>query len=278
MMGALCFRIFPSAGVVALFEEPNTTGDVHDFNAPRNAPAKFPASHLPVLHFHSETDCMETVFAGTVAVNHPFIDMPAGGGDYGNYVVFSGTTEDHILYEHNLGYPPIALVAVGDNIIWPGMLIHVGGADNFWRYGTVYCDNQYVRLFVKSAALNGQDAAAATVNYTVLVFKEAEASGDKLFEFDPTTSVTKMGLGKFRSDARYLQVVAGGSPLGIAQGRTIDLKNGASRAYRPDGTYKQVAGGSGAKFTITPGDGSLGSAVVYNGTYAGPSSLLVQAP
>lgn len=276
-MTGIALRAFPAAGIVAMFDEPNVTGDVLDIDAPRNAPAKTPADWLPNIYFHSDLDYMETVFAGDVEVSHPAIDVDPGSG-YSDYVVFTDDDEDHILYEHNLGYPPMALVAIGGNIIWPGMLIHVDGGVNFWRFGTVYCDDQYVRLFVKTAVLSGNDAPAADLSYTVLVFKEHEATGDKLFDFDPATGVTTMGRGKFSSAARYLQVAAGGSPLGIALGRTIDLNNGCSRAFRPDGTYAEPGGGSGSTYTITPGNGSYGSPVQYNGSYAGPATIEVQAP
>lgn len=269
---------FPAQGVVALFYEPSSDGDPMDFDAPRNAPAKSPEDYLPLILFHSSLDNMETVFAGDVVVSHPFIDMAGTGGFGDGFVVESGTTEDHILYEHNLGYPPIVYVAVDGNIIWPGMLIHADGPENFWREGTVHVDDQYVRLFVNSAALAGQDAPAADVTYTLLVIKQSEASGNIAFEFDPDTGVTAMGMGKFNSGAGYVQVVDGGSPFGFNNGRTIDAKNGCDRAYRADGTYSEVGGGSSARFTITPGDGSLGAAVEYDGTYAGPPSVLVQAP
>ncbi len=271
----IAFRAFPEAGVVALFDEAPGGGDPQDINAARNAPAKTPADWLPNVYFHSSLDYMETVFADDVVVNHPLIDVAPGSG-FGNYVVFSGDDEDHILYEHNLGYPPIALVATGSNIIWPGMLIHVDGGVNFWRYGTVYCDNNYVRLYVKTAVLSGNDAPATNITYKVLVFKEQSPAGDKLIEFDASTGITKMGLGRFNAAAHYLQVASGGSPLGIAQGRTIDLNKGSIRAFRPDGTYFQPAGGG--QYTITPGSGSLGSAVTYGGSYAGPPAIQVQAP
>jgi hypothetical protein len=272
---SLAFRAFPQAGVVALFDEPNQTGNVHDFDASRNAPAKTPADWLPNIYFHSSLDYMETVFSDDVVVDHPLIVVTPGSG-FDGYVIWSGVTEDHVLYEHNLGYPPIALVAIGNNIIWPGMLILVDGGVNFWRYGTVYCNNTHVRLFVKTAVLSGNNAPATSATYKVLAFKEQSASGDKLINFDSSTGVTTMGLGRFNSAAGYLQVVPGGSPLGFAQGRTIDLNNGSIRAFRPDGTFFQPGGGG--QFTITPGTGALGSPVQYAGSYPGPPTIQVQAP
>jgi hypothetical protein len=96
-----------------------------------------------------------------------------------------------------------------------------------------------------------------------------------------------MGLGKFHSDAPYLQVVPGGSPFGLFNDRSIDLHNGAPKAWRPDGTtfapvpanlkswlpFNPYGGGA------SPGGEPFGASMAYNGSYAGPASALqVQAP
>jgi hypothetical protein len=89
-----------------------------------------------------------------------------------------------------------------------------------------------------------------------------------------------MAFERFDSSRRYLQVVPGGSPLGLSLGRTIDLNNGAPRAVRPDGTtFDPVPATLTTRIqgNYQPAP-AYGASLAYGGSYAGPETVQVQAP
>lgn len=282
----IVFMTDPATGRIALFEEAPGGGDFDDPNSMRNRPLNDPVAWFDLLYFHSDFNYME-VSSGplSVTVNHPSVSTfspPAGAT-----IAFgwgSGVA-DHALAAHGLGYAPLALVALGNNILWPGMPVQVQG-DGGQRFATIYSDATHVRLH-EFSSVGVSALAAASLNYTVLIFRNPPPpSGDILFDFDPATGAVQMGLGKFNSLRRYLQVVAGGTPFGIAYGgRTIDVANGAPRAFRPDGSFFEPVpsalqiGLSRIDLRGTNYGTVYGGSMAYNGSFAGPpGSIQVQAP
>lgn len=275
----------PLTGRCALYDEPSQTGEPDDPNAPRNAPLNDPGNNLEYLYFHSDLDNMEVVQQASPSINHqpvPQGAMPPGASiDFG----WNTQTDDHLLLTHNLGYVPSAMVIVttlpGDDVmLWPGMPVQTQG-DGGARYATVYCTETEVRLF-ESASTGSTNLSGANIGYEVLVFRDQpQAEGELLIDFDPGTGRVRMGLGKFDSSLRYLQVVPGGSPFFIpVAGRTIDLQNGAPRMWRSDGSYwdpvpfnLRAALGKAYGWPLTYGAG-----MHYQGGYPGPTPLGVQAP
>lgn len=278
-MALLAFRMFPSSGIGALYREADGGGDIRDINAPRNRPALHPEDWLDHVYLHSALDNLEVEADEVVAVSHAQVN--AGSVPAGQTVYFgwAAAAADHLLLTHDQGEVPFALVAHGDNIIWPGMPVQTdasGGA----RYVSVYCTTTGVYLH-EWASIGSANLAATSLDYRVLLFtRPPDRSSDKLFEFDPTTGKTTFGRGGFDSSRRYLQIVDGGTPFGLARGRTIDLNNGAPAAWRPDGTVfapvpSTLKTGLLATFMTST---VFGAAMNYGGAYAGPVSIEVQAP
>ncbi len=273
-------RMFEAEGVVACFDEPNTIGDKLDIDAPRNAPAKSPHLYLNLVHFHSSFDFMEVVVGPTVVpINHAAV--AAASAPAGATIAFgwNAATGNHLLVSHGLGYVPHAMVVHEGNLLWPGMPVQVQG-DGGVRYASVYVTASEVRLF-EYASVGPSTLEASTQNYTVLVFRQPfpPAPGAKLFEYNSGTGEVKLARDRIRSSRRYLQVAPGGSPFGIALGRTIDLNNGAVRAFRPNGTYSEPVPSIQVGLSRPQGFSTVyGAPMVYGGSYAGSTSIQVQAP
>ena len=281
---AIVFMTDPETGRCALFDENGSSGDFDDPNSARNAPLNSPASHLDKVYFHSDFDYLDVSHGPTVVtVNHSAVSV--GSPPAGQPFRFGFTTAaaDRLLLTHSLGYAPLALVIYDDNVCWPGMPVQSDGGGGA-RFVTAYSTSTEIRLY-EFASVGSSDLAATSLDYTVIVFKDPPApSGDVLMDFDPSTGVVKMGLGKFESSRRYLQVVDGGSPFGLSLGRTIDLNNGAPRAVRPDGTTFNPVPSSLqlglSRFGLTGANWGYvyGSSMAYGGSFTGSGAIQVQAP
>lgn len=293
----IVFQVDPVTGKVALFEEAPGGGSFADPHSPRNRPLLDPNNWLANIYFHSDLDNLEIVSNTTITVAHAAVAATSSGGlnspqafgqaSTGNAetVRYKAASSEHVLVTHNLGYIPNALIVVGSNVIWPGMPVQTF-TDGRGRYVSAYVTTTQVKLH---EWVSGTDAALAAVNvaYRVIVFKQTpDPSGSILFDFNHTSGLVQMARGRFRSDRNYLQVVPGGSPFSIAYGKTLDLKNGAPRFIKPDGSHFDpvpatqkgrfvVKYGNNGEFTYT---GAYGLAMNYNGTAVAPAEILVQAP
>lgn len=284
---AKTFRLFPN-GIAAIFDEADGGGEITDITSLRNRPANDPESWLANIYFHSALNHMEVSSDDTVSVSHALIDAATGpGGEIplnSNYDA-DGTTVDWDVKTHSLGYEPLVLVAVGSNLLMPGYPVQVPGTTN----GSARFVSAYVtttKVFLREFRVRGSATLAAqSIDYRIVVFRNMRAqSGNVLFDFDPDTGGVSMAKGTFDNSRKYLQVVPGGTPLGLALGRTMDGKNGAYRIIRPDATtfdpvpntVKQgiyATGGTFSSDTLV-----YGSAMNYDGTYTGGGSVQVQAP
>lgn len=280
---AKVFMTDPTTGRCALYDEPVLTGDPDDPNSARNAPLNNPVSNWEYIYFHSDFDYMG-VSHGPTVVNVSHASVAAAGSslpEAGASINFGwgAASATHTILTHNLGYVPNAMVVVNNNVLWPGMPVQVA-SDGGSRYASAYCTTTQVRLY-EWASSGATTLPAINLSYTVIVFENPPApSGDLLIDYDPITEITQMGKGKFSSDKRYLQVVPGGTPFGIAYGRTIDLANGAPRAVRPDGvTYNPVPSSLAVGLVKYPGyPTTYGSSLAYDGSFTGPTQIQVQAP
>lgn len=276
---AIVFMTDPSTGRCALYDENGSTGALDDPNSTRNAPLNSPASHLDKVYFHSDFDYLEVHDSSTVTVSHAAVSAGSAPSGFNSAFGWNAASADHLLMSHSLGYVPFVLVATGDNIIWPGMPVQTG-TNGAARYASVYATSTQIRLY-EWASVGSSSLAATSLDYDVLIFKDPPAaSGSVLVDFDPSTGVVTMGKGKFDSTRNYLQVVAGGTPFGLALGRTIDLDNGAIRAYRPDGTYYEPVPAT-LKAALVRDVGYsyvYGGDMGYLGSYAAPTAIEVQAP
>lgn len=273
----------PITGRCALYDEPVNSGAFDNPNAPRNAPLNSPATNLPFLYFHSDFNYLEVIATPSVTVGHAAI--PAAAVPDGATISFgwAGAVADRLLYTHGLGYPPKVLAVIGANTVWPGMPVQTGSGAT--RFVSIYVTNTEVRM-IEFASASSVALPATNLTYDLLVMSDPPTpTGSVMMDFNETTGVVQMGRGKFRSDRRYLQVVPGGSPFSISfGGKTIDLQNGAMRAFRADGTaFEPVPAGLqlglaqydlfGTFYGI-----SYGASMGYGGGAAAPGNIQVQAP
>lgn len=282
--------IDPDTGNIALYDEPVDSGDPADPDSARNAPLNDPTGNLAHLYWHILLDNMEVFSDDVVSVSHSTIAAASGGlgGETGVQSDFdtNGSFVDHDVKTHSLGYEPLVLVAVGNNLIPPGYPAQVPGTTNgSARYVTPYVTT--TKVFLHEFQSRGASTLASeTIDYRILVFKQqpaADASGI-LIDWDEGDGVLTMGEGRFDSSRRYLQAVSGGTPFGLVTGRTIDCKNGAYRVARADettfdpipSTTKQgiyASGGEFASDTLV-----YGSAMNYDGAFTPSEIIDVQAP
>jgi len=274
--------IDPVAGVVAVYDEPNTTGSPFDPNAARNAPLHDLAGNFDKVRYHSAADHFEQAFQGTATVAYasvPHVSIPSSIATA--YGTDAGGRSD-ILFAHNLGYLPYAVAEVNGIPVYPGMPIQVG-VDGAARYATIWVDETYIGVDT-ICTVGDTDLAAASIGFDYLIFKKPPApSGDVLFEFDAESGITKMGLDQVSSDRLYLQVAPGGSPFGIPMGRSIDLDNGAPKEWMADGsTYSPVQSSLKSYLAFLDGNNldlggeSYGNPMTYGGAYAGPTFINLQ--
>lgn len=277
----------PVTGKVGFFLQNGSSGAQDDPNSTRNLPLNNPASYLANILFHPDLDYLEVAAAGSIGITHAAITGNAAQPGFAASFGWDAGSDDQLLVTHGLGYEPFAIVAAGGNILWSGMPVQ-NNSDGGARWATAYCSTTALRLFTQ-ATIGTSNLSSTTITYEYIVFKvPATASGHILIDFDPTTGVVTLGLGKFHSDAPYLQVTPGGSPLALALGgKTIDLNNGAPKAWRADGTtYAPVPSGLKSFLPFQDytgltdfGGEPLGASMAYGGSYAGPTgSVDVQAP
>lgn len=266
-------RGFTSQGVIACFDEPDTTGESTDWFAPRNAPARDPISHLPRLTFHSSAFQYE-IAAGpvNVTINHTalagrtgYVGITYNGGwsvdgtanpASENGVVFPryGQTRqtDITLFVHNLGYVPKVMVTVGGRNLVNGQVVQSLSGD---RVRTVSIHVTTTTVFLREVAVSNASALTAmSLQYTVLVFRNRPPNpAQPLWGFDGQDLVIARDI--IRSSRRYLRRVGvGDSPFSINLGRTIDIRNGGVRSAT---------------------GGSISSETSYNGSFAAPPFLQV---
>jgi hypothetical protein len=282
---AVVFMPDPATGRVGFYDENGTTGDPDDPDSAINAPLNNPFDYFGSLKLHSDCDMFEVAFSGSVTISHAAVAAIAAPAGFSVAYGADAGADDNLLVTHNLGYPPLCLVAVGDKILCPGMFVQaLGDASGGARYATAYADSASLRL-ATVATIGGTNLPAIDLTYSYLVFKAPPAAnGDILFDFDPTTGIVQFGKGKVSTDRKYLQVVPGGSPLGMSFGETIDIANGAPKFWAVDGTtYAPVPADLKSYLTRTAYNTTYsaipGASMAYDGTATGPSATVeVQAP
>lgn len=285
-MTETAFRAFPDAVLVALFDEAPGGGDPKDINSLRNRPALDPEAWLANVYFHTSLDNMEVILDQVVTINHASFGAMADDGQNNGAVpegyygpAASLVTHDLVTFD-DLGYEPFALVTIGDNALTPGYPVQVPAIVNgSGRYCCPVTTSTKVQLS-EARVQCSVGLGAVSIDYRVMVFRrQRPPSTDKLIEFDPPTGGNvSMGLDRFNSLRRYLQVVPGGTPFGLTYGRSMDANNGAPRLVAPSGTiYDPVP--SDATFRLVWGpDPGPSAPYTYGGTFTGDETILVQAP
>ena len=250
-------RGFPVQGVVAVFDEPNQSGNWWDIDAPRNAPAKNPGANLSTVYWHSAFFQYELAMPiQTVNVSHPAL---SGREIYWGYnLVYDGSYNDaangylvpgrvatasHTLVNHGLGYVPLAFVAYGGRMLMPGVAVQTA-SEGRSRFVSPYITDSTVSL---REVYNSSSLGLGAVNrtYQVMVFR-TPAQNAALPIFFEDGGETIIGREKVRTDRTYARKVgAGATPFDIDQGRTVDLNNGRAR-IGTGGTVTTEAGYGGS--------------------------------
>lgn len=260
-------RGFPN-GVIACFTEPNSVGDIEDYNAPRNAPAKNPGAYLDLVQWHIDFFQYELAFPIiTTAVTHPTIPgQNKYWGPSNQYYMNDPTyvsaisyrvpgqtiVTDHTLVNHNLGYAPLAFVAWENTMIMPGVTVQIESDGR----------TRFISLFATSSVLGIREVAtsssaslpAVSRSYKSLIFKATEAQGGRpLFGREGANVV--LGRGKVDTSKSYLRRVGGAeTPFDLDRGPTIDINSGRTRVV------------TGGNFLTEPG---------YAGGFTGPTYVAV---
>lgn len=280
---------FSDPGVFAIYDEAPGGGDMNDIHALRNRPALDPDTWFANVHFHSDMDFLEVLSDTTITINHAAITaatITSGStAENGSFDV-DATPIDWELNTHSLGIIPYVLVAKDQDFLTPGYPVQSPVSTNgSMRFVCPYVDTNkvYLREYQYKGSVN---LSAISVTYRIVVFKDPPApSGDKLRDWNASTGILKLARNKFDSSKRYLQIVAGGTPFGLAVGRTMQARNGAVRIVAPDGTFYDPIPNT-IKTAVTAGSGQFsndtpyffGNSMEYNGTFSAVNYVEVQAP
>lgn len=280
-MGNMTLMSDPATGHVALFEEPFGSGAYTDPASARNLPLRQPENYLGYVHLHTALDQMEVVaYQPSLSVTHPKVRgrSPTEIDGVANVSVSPGVDRvDRLLFTHSLGYVPHFLVAINGVILSPGFPVQVLSGGGRSRYVTAYATATEIRLS-EISVVTADDLPAVAVTYQLLVFREAPApSGSVVLEYSSANGLVTMGFGRFRSDRAYLQVLpqGTGTPFALPNGPTIDVKNGAPVMAKASG--EMVLAMPDLRYTMVQGR-PFGLAMQYNGSFAPPPTIPVQAP
>lgn len=236
-------RGFPTQGIVACFNEPDTGGSIEDFNASRNAPARDPGSYISYVQWHINFFQYELAYpVQTVNINHPGIAGsqkywgPAdqfwmGSPTYTSSISYRvpGQTlsTDHALFYHNLGYVPLAFVAYNGNMLMPGVAVQIE-SDGRSRFVSPYINTSFVGLReVYNSSIDGMGGVTRT--YQIMVFKVPAAEAQRALFGNEGANVI-LGRGKIDTSKQYLRRVGSGdTPFDIDRGPTVDINSGRTR-------------------------------------------------
>ena len=255
-------------GVVACFDEPNQSGSIEDFDAPRNAPAKNPGSFFSNVQWH--IDFFQYELAApiqTVNINHPHVDGrskywgpqdqywirdPTYTSSISYQVPGQTVSFQHNLYTHNLGYVPLAFVSYNGRMLMPGVAVQL---ENNGR-------NRFVSPYITGTSVGIREVVNSSLDslggvnrqYQVMVFRVPEVQAQRaLFGIEGNNVI--LGRGKIDTSRQYLRRVGSGdTSFNIDRGPTVDINRGRT---------KIVTGGN-----TTTEEG-------YNGAFNGPPFIAV---
>ena len=259
-------RGFPEENVIAVFDEPNNSGSIEDFDAARNDPIKNPSQNISRVFFHTDFFQYELAMPiQSVNVNHAalagrtsfwgpanqyWINATSFASAIPYAVPGQNASNSTLLVTHNLGYVPLAFVAWNGRMLMPGVAVQVE-SEGKTRFVSAYATTTaiYIREIYSST-----DSALSSTNqsYQVLIFKASEENEDlPLMGIDVSTNEFILGRGKINTINNYLRRTGSGdTPFSIDFGPTIDINSGRTRIV------------SGGVTTTESG---------YGGSFSGPS-------
>lgn len=211
-------------------------GPQDDPNAPMNRPVIDPFNWLDHLFFHSSLGYYAVAAHGTTSISHPAVggQTVTVGSDaylsqlyYGQSQVF-----DHLLLQHNLGYPPRFFAAYDGKMIPHGMPVQAdsGGVRLVCAYATA--SQIRLREFASSSA---SSLPATSRSYQVLAFRQNAVVPElPMLNIEPGNVI--FGQGLFQGNQPHLRATGPGDTVfAQAKSRTAAVRNGAFRAYPPNG-------------------------------------------
>lgn len=233
----MTMRLYADGLRCAIYQEAPGGGDPLDPTSLMNRPVVAPLSWLGNIRFHSDLSYYGVASHATVTIAHSAVagrTVTVGEDAYLSQLYYGQSqTFDHLLLQHNLGYPPRFFVAYDGKMIPHGMPVHSssGGV----RLVSAYATNTQIRLreFATSSA---SALAAVSRSYQVLAFRNSvQDSGLPSLLIEPGDVI--FGQGKFRANAPHLRATGPGDTVfAQAKGRTAAIRNGAFRAYPPNGS------------------------------------------
>lgn len=256
-------RGFPDENVIAVFDEPNSSGSIEDYDAARNDPVKNPAQNISRVFFH--TDFFQYELARpiqSVNVNHPalggrsyfwgpvdqyWINSPIYTSAISYQVPGQTAVTETLLFSHNLGYVPLAFVAWNNRMLMPGVAVQVSG-EGLTRFVSFFSTT--TGIYLREVYTSTESTLGGTnQSYQVLVFKVSEEDADlPLMGIDETSNEFILGRGKINTINSYLRRTgAGDTPFAIDYGPTVDLNRGRARIV--SGGVVTTETGYGGSFT-----------------------------
>lgn len=235
---------------VAIFEEAPGGGEADDINAPRHRPALDPVGWINNVYFHSDLGYYAVAAHGTTGIVHSAVagrTVTVGADAYLSQLYYGRSQVfDHLLLQHNLGYVPKFFVAYDGKMIPHGMPVQESGGGV--RLVSAYATASQIRLreFATSSA---SDLPSASRNYQVLAFRNnVVVPGLPMLEIEPGQVI--FGQGKFIAGQPHLRATGPGDTVfAQAKGPTAGVRNGAFRAWPPNGAPVDLGvytGGLGA--------------------------------
>lgn len=242
----------------AIYRPASGGGAQDNPNSPMNRPVLNPLAWLDNILFHSSLGYYGVIAHGTRTVSHPAVagrTVTVGDDAYLSQLYYGQTQAfDHLLLQHNLGYVPRFFVAYDGKMIPHGMPVQ--SASGGVRLVCAYATATQIRLR-EIATSSASALPAVSRSYQVMAFRANTVDPAlPMLKIEPGDVV--FGQGRFRANMPHLRATAAGdSVFAQAKSRTAAVRNGAFRAYPPNG----------AAVNLGP----------FNGTLPAPSFINVTA-
>lgn len=204
--------------------------------APFDGPLTNPNAYLPLIKIHSDLNYLQVVQEHSITINHPNVPRPTSAWSWSTWSFNWYPTAysiDRLLATHNLGYIPQCIVAIGNNIVEPGVPVQTNSSRGV-RYVSIYATSTQIRC-VERVDTGNAALAAFTATYRIMLIGENTDTQPGVL-FDAEDDRIRASEGKFDSDFEYLRsVVSGDSPFYLVGSQNIDTEGGVTKSIAPNG-------------------------------------------
>lgn len=222
------FDIDGNNGRFAMYIEPTSGAS--------DAPLTNPYSNLNLIKIHSDLNYLKVAKEGSVTINHPYVARPTTQWDWSTWSFNWYPTayiNDYGLLQHDLGYIPHCIIAIGENIVEPGTPVQSNSSGGV-RFITIYATTTQIRAVERVDTGNG-DLAAFTATYSIFVLGTRQNTQPGVL-FEAEAGRVRAGQGSFDSNFSYLRSVAPGeSPFYLVGSQNIDTEGGITKTLSPTG-------------------------------------------